>query len=72
VIRVFNKADLLGETIRRSKSPDENPPRDEAVWVSALTGEGLEDLKSEIARRLEQLETPTAELPADTDTLALP
>jgi GTP-binding protein HflX len=72
VIQVFNKTDLLGETVRRSKSQDEDSPRGEAVWVSAFTGDGLEDLKTEIARRLDRLETTPAESPADTDRLALP
>jgi GTP-binding protein HflX len=72
VIQVFNKSDLLGETVRRSKTQDEEPSRGEPVWVSAITGDGLEDLKTEIACRLDELETPSAELPADTDTLALP
>ena len=43
VITVFNKSDLvaLGE------------PRNEgAVWVSAVTGEGISDLKAELARRI--------------------
>ena len=72
VIQVFNKSDLLGETVRRSRSQDEDPPRSEAVWVSALTGDGLEDLKTEITHRLDQLQTTPAEHPADTDSLALP
>ena len=42
VVNVFNKCDLLptGE------------PRNGGVWVSALTGDGLDDLRAEVARRL--------------------
>ncbi len=72
VIQVFNKSDLLGETVRRARSRDDDPPRGKAVWVSALTGDGLEDLKTEITHRLDQLETTPAEHPANTDSLALP
>jgi GTP-binding protein HflX len=72
VIQVFNKSDLLGETVRRARSQDKDPPRGEAVWVSALTGAGLDDLKTEITHRLDQLETTPAEHPANTDSLALP
>jgi GTP-binding protein HflX len=42
VIRVFNKSDLV---------PAEEP-RNGALWVSAATGEGIAELKGELARRL--------------------
>jgi GTP-binding protein HflX len=42
VIRVFNKSDLV---------PAEEP-RDGTLWVSAVTGEGIPELKAELARRL--------------------
>jgi GTP-binding protein HflX len=72
VIQVFNKSDRLGDTVRRSRSDEEGSIRGGAVWVSARTGEGLEDLKTKITHRLEQLATTPAEHPADTDRLALP
>jgi GTP-binding protein HflX len=40
---VFNKTDLLGSAESREG---------EAVWISAVTGEGLTDLRSELAARL--------------------
>jgi GTP-binding protein HflX len=43
VIRVFNKSDLV---------PDEEPRDGGALWVSAATGEGIAELKAELARRL--------------------
>ena len=46
VITVFNKSDEVGETVRR---------RDGGLWLSALTGEGLDDLKGTILDRLRQL-----------------
>jgi GTP-binding protein HflX len=42
VIRVFNKSDLV---------PAEEP-RNGDLWVSAATGEGIAELKAELARRL--------------------
>jgi GTP-binding protein HflX len=42
VIRVFNKSDLV---------PAEEP-RNGALWVSAATGEGIAELKAQLARRL--------------------
>jgi len=43
VLTVFNKSDLIGE-------PARNP--EDGLSVSALTGSGLDDLKTEILRRL--------------------
>jgi len=43
VIKVFNKSDLV---------PAEEPRDSGALWVSAQTGEGIPELKSELARRL--------------------
>ncbi|HEY2295975.1 MAG TPA: GTPase HflX [Thermoanaerobaculia bacterium] len=43
VIRVFNKSDLV---------PAEEPRNGGALWVSAATGEGIAELKAELARRL--------------------
>jgi len=43
VLTVLNKADRIGETVRR---------RNEELWISALTGEGLEALKSAILDQL--------------------
>ena len=43
VLTVLNKADRIGETVRR---------RNEGLWISALTGEGLKVLKSAILDQL--------------------
>jgi GTPase len=43
VIRVFNKSDLV---------PGEEPRDGGALWVSAATGEGIAELKAELAKRL--------------------
>lgn len=43
VIKVFNKSDLV---------PAEEPRDRGALWVSAETGEGIPELKAELARRL--------------------
>jgi GTP-binding protein HflX len=43
VIKVFNKSDLV---------PAEEPRDSGAFWVSAETGEGIPELKAELARRL--------------------
>jgi GTP-binding protein HflX len=43
VIKVFNKSDLV---------PAEEPRDSGALWVSAATGEGIPELKAELARRL--------------------
>lgn len=43
VLTVFNKADQIGETVRR---------RDQGLWISARTGEGLDALKSAILNQL--------------------
>lgn len=45
VINVFNKGDLLPEEMPRGVS-------DGAVWISAVTGAGLDELRAEVARRL--------------------
>jgi GTP-binding protein HflX len=42
VIKVFNKSDLVAA----------DAPRDGALWVSAVTGEGIPELKAGLARRL--------------------
>jgi GTP-binding protein HflX len=49
VVTVFNKSD------RVSPAPRPVPQNGEALWVSALTGEGLDALRAEIARRLPEL-----------------
>ena len=48
VVRVFNKTDRLNGGTRESRSPDENGD----IWLSAVTGDGVESLKAEILRRL--------------------
>ena len=45
IVNVFNKSDKLGEIA---------PPSGEDLWVSALDGTGIEELKAEIARRLDE------------------
>ena len=44
IVRVFNKSDLLPGGERRDGG---------ALWISASTGQGLDALKAELARRLE-------------------
>ncbi len=62
VVTVFNKSDLLGETIRRSG---------DALWVSALTGDGVDELRADLRGRLDLLAHPRAEAPP-AEPLALP
>jgi GTPase len=52
VITVFNKCDRVGQAAGGTLRNGENG---EAVWVSALTGDGLEALRAEIASRLPEL-----------------
>jgi GTP-binding protein HflX len=47
-ITVFNKIDLLDADLR----PDPMPSSEHAVFVSALTGEGLDDLRQRVADAL--------------------
>ncbi|MFQ5349156.1 MAG: GTPase HflX [Thermoanaerobaculia bacterium] len=49
ILTVFNKSDLLNGQPRDSRGGN----GDDRVWVSALTGAGLDDLKSAIRQRLE-------------------
>ncbi len=63
VIKVFNKSDLVPA----------DAPRDGAIWVSAVTGEGIPALKAEVARRIgfgaalppEESVAPFLDAPAD-------
>jgi GTP-binding protein HflX len=56
VIRVFNKSDLV---------PPEEPRNGDAFWVSAVTGEGMAELKAALGRRLGfGVDAPPAELRA--------
>ena len=48
VLRVFNKIDCLNGGNSESHGPDENGD----VWVSAVTGVGMDGLKEEGRRRL--------------------
>ena len=50
-IRVYNKIDLLDRRPRITKNRD---GEGRAVWISAITGEGLDLLKEAIARRLQK------------------
>ena len=50
-IRVYNKIDMLDRTPRVTNNRD---GEGRAVWISALTGEGLDLLKEAIATRLEK------------------
>jgi GTP-binding protein HflX len=51
VLRVYNKGDRV-----EAAPPAGHLEADGGVWASAATGEGLEPLKAEIARRLDRLE----------------
>lgn len=46
VLQVYNKADLVGETVRR---------RDSGLWVSAQTGDGIEGVKKAILESMEKV-----------------
>jgi GTPase len=54
VVTVFNKCDRVA-ALRPSAGQD-----GEGLWVSALTGEGIDALRAEIARRLPELATGLA------------
>ncbi|MEJ2086800.1 MAG: GTPase HflX [Acidobacteriota bacterium] len=61
IVEVFNKADQVGDTVRR---------RDSGLWVSALTGEGVEDVKTTILATMDLLsESPGASEPSERITL---
>jgi GTP-binding protein HflX len=45
ILQVFNKADLVGETVRR---------RESGLWVSAQTGDGVEAVKKAILESMER------------------
>jgi GTP-binding protein HflX len=62
VIKVFNKGDLL---------PEEMPSgvHDGAVWISAVTGAGLDELRAEVTRRLSSAPSETV---ADLTEAAVP
>jgi GTP-binding protein HflX len=55
VLNVFNKCDLLPADARPGGG----------VCLSALTGEGIDELRAEVARRLATLAAPAATQPAD-------
>ncbi|HEY9420430.1 MAG TPA: GTPase HflX [Thermoanaerobaculia bacterium] len=55
VVRVYNKTDLL---------PEDEPRNGESLWVSAVTGEGVSALKSELARRF-GFEVSSRDLPRE-------
>lgn len=50
VLEVFNKVDLLAEHAARVERDENGLPA--RVWVSAVTGEGMDDLLAAIAERL--------------------
>ena len=52
ILTVFNKSDRVPLHAR-----DPHPDSGDAVWVSALTGEGLDTLRARVARRLPALAT---------------
>ncbi len=53
VVTVFNKCDRVGPAAGGTlRNGDNGCQNGDGVWVSALTGEGLEALKAEIASRL--------------------
>lgn len=51
VLHVYNKVDLVAEAARVDRDEAGLPQR---VWVSALTGEGVDDLRRAIAERVAQ------------------
>lgn len=53
VLTVLNKVDRIGETVRRN---------DGGLWISALTGEGLEALKNAIVAQLIRSERARADV----------
>jgi GTP-binding protein HflX len=55
VVKVYNKTDLL---------PEDELRNGEGLWVSAVTGEGIPALKSELARRL-GFEVSSRDLPRE-------
>jgi GTP-binding protein HflX len=57
VLRVFNKSDLV---------PAETPRDGGAIWVSAVTGEGLPELRNVLAHRLGLGVHPPQEVPRET------
>jgi GTPase len=62
VIKVFNKSDLVPA----------DAPRDGALWVSAVTGEGIPALKAEVARRIGVGGTSWPGGPADASSADVP
>ncbi|MDP6776992.1 MAG: GTPase HflX [Candidatus Latescibacteria bacterium] len=50
MLTVFNKVDILQDPGRRAYYESEYPG---SVWISALTGEGLDDLRNAIYERIE-------------------
>ena len=50
ILVVFNKADRVGETVRR---------RDSGLWVSALTGDGIDELKQAVLAAMDRLADST-------------
>jgi GTP-binding protein HflX len=57
--QVFNKSDLISETVRRGQ---------DGLWVSAVDGDGIDALKVEILHQLERLSQPTEMPEADSAT----
>lgn len=58
-IQVFNKIDLVPEAAPRIDRDGDGVVR--RVWLSALTGEGIELLREGVAERLHQLRVPQGE-----------
>jgi GTP-binding protein HflX len=48
VLRVFNKVDRIDGASGGNRSDSDG----ESIWISAVTGEGIDDLKAEMLRRL--------------------
>jgi GTP-binding protein HflX len=67
VLTVFNKSDRLPLHAR-----DPHPDAGEAIWVSALTGEGLDALRARVARHLPAVAALGAPLMAPAASLTPP
>jgi GTP-binding protein HflX len=53
VVRVFNKSDKLAHSGGEAEAPTRSP-RERGLSISALTGEGIAELREEIVRRIEE------------------
>ncbi|MDF1736551.1 MAG: GTPase HflX, partial [Minwuia sp.] len=72
IVEVYNKIDLLDAEARLAVADEAATRKFPGVLVSAITGEGLDDLAAEIARRIARtkVEVATTVDPADGASLA--